>query len=68
MKNIEPRNHRERVMDMMKELSRKHREEFGERVRKLKEQGFSMKETSKELDISMHMVSSLWQEFKEESE
>lgn len=47
---------------------RKHREEFSERVRELKEKGFSMKEIARELDLSMHAVSSLWQEFERESD
>lgn len=70
MKNInELRKHREMVvMDRLREIRRKHREEFSERVRELKEKGFSMKEIARELDLSMHAVSSLWQEFERESD
>lgn len=70
MKNInELRKHREMVvMDRLREIRRKHREEFSERVRELKEKGFSMKEIAQELDLSMHTVSSLWQEFERESD
>lgn len=65
----ELRKHRERVvMDRLREIRRKHREEFSERVRELKEKGFSMKEIAQELDLSMHTVSSLWQEFERESD
>lgn len=65
----ELRKHRERVvMDRLREIRRKHREEFSERVRELKERGFSMKEIAQELDLSMHTVSSLWQEFEGESD
>lgn len=70
MKNInELRKHRETVvMDRLREIRRKHREEFSERVRELKEKGFSMKEIAQELDLSMHTVSSLWKEFERESD
>lgn len=68
MNKIELQKRRERVRAMRKEIGRKHNAEYSERVRKLKEQGFSIKETSRELGIQMHMVSSLWQEFEKESE
>lgn len=68
MNKIELQKRRERVRAMRNEISRKHNAEYRERVRNLKEQGFSMKETSRELGIQMHMVSSLWQEFEKESE
>lgn len=65
----ELRTHREMVvMGRLREIRRKHREEFSERVRELKEKGFSMKEIAQELDLSMHTVSSLWQEFERESD
>lgn len=65
----ELRRHREKVvMDRLREIRRKHREEFSERVRELKERGFSMKEIARELDLSMHTVSSLWQESERESD
>lgn len=68
-KAIELRKHREMVMAREREIRRKHREEFSERVRDLKEKGFTMKETARELNLAMHTVSSLWNEFeKKESE